>query len=85
MSTLKRVMPALQVGEMERALRFYTQQLGFSIAWRSPGDGGAENCMLEAGPVAVLLSTSPHLGTPPCTPNCRSRSCSLKRASGHAR
>ena len=54
MSTLKRAMPALHV----------TQQLGFSVAWRSPGDGGGENCMLEAGAVAVLLSTSPHLGTP---------------------
>ena len=64
MSTLKRVMPALHVGEMERAVRFYTQQLGFSVAWRSPGDGGGDNCMLEAGTVAVLLSTSPHLGTP---------------------
>ena len=64
MSTLKRVVPALHVGEMERAVRFYTQQLGFSVAWRSPGDGGGENCMLEAGAVAVLLSTSLHLGTP---------------------
>ena len=65
MSILKSVMPALQVGEMQRAVQFYTQQLGVSVAWRSPGDGGGENCMLEAGPVAVLLSTSPDLGARP--------------------
>src|SRR6185295_18233403 len=65
MSILKSVMPALQVAEMHRAVQFYTHYLGFSVAWRSPGDGGGENCMLAAGPVSVLLSTSPHLGAPP--------------------
>ena len=65
MSTLKSVMPALKVGEMESAVRFYTERLGFSIAWRVPGDGGGENCMLQAGQVAVLLSTSTHLGASP--------------------
>jgi uncharacterized glyoxalase superfamily protein PhnB len=46
-------------------VRFYTEHLGFSVAWRVSGDGGGENCMLQAGQVAVLLSTSTHLGTSP--------------------
>lgn len=65
MAILKSVMPTLRVAEMDRAVPFYTQQLGFSIAWRSPGDGGGENCLLESGQVAVLLSTGSHLGEPP--------------------
>src|SRR6185436_19702807 len=65
MSSLKSVMPALQVSDMERAVQFYTRQLGFVVVWRAPGDGGGENCMLESGAVAVLLSSGPHLGAPP--------------------
>jgi catechol 2,3-dioxygenase-like lactoylglutathione lyase family enzyme len=65
MSVLKSVMPVLKVREMDSATRFYTRELGFSVAWRSPGDGGGENCMLESGRVAVLLSTGSQLGSPP--------------------
>ena len=65
LATLKSVMPALQVSEMDRAVGFYTERLGFRIAWRSPGDGDGENWMLESGQVAVLLSTGSHLGDQP--------------------
>jgi uncharacterized glyoxalase superfamily protein PhnB len=35
------------------------------VRWREPDDGGGENCMLEAGPVKLMLSTGAHLGESP--------------------
>jgi hypothetical protein len=39
--------------------------LGFGVCWRAANDGGGENCILEAGETAVLLSTGAHLGENP--------------------
>jgi uncharacterized glyoxalase superfamily protein PhnB len=50
---------------MQRAIDWYTQNLGFEIVWRAPGDGDGENCMLQAGAVELLLSTGSYLGGPP--------------------
>jgi catechol 2,3-dioxygenase-like lactoylglutathione lyase family enzyme len=57
--------PTLRVSDLESSVRFYTGPLGFGIVWRSPGDGGGENCMLESGHVALLLTTEAHPGDPP--------------------
>ena len=50
---------------MQKSVDFYTGVLGFSVAWRAANDGGGENCMLQAGATALLLSTGPHLGDRP--------------------
>jgi uncharacterized glyoxalase superfamily protein PhnB len=57
--------PVLLVEDMQRAVNWYAGILGFTIAWRAPGDGGGENCMLNCGEVDVLLSTGTHLGDKP--------------------
>jgi uncharacterized glyoxalase superfamily protein PhnB len=64
-TSFKQIVPVLRVSDMERAVAFYTGVLGFGLAWRAANDGGGENCMLEAGDVAVLLSTGSHLGDVP--------------------
>lgn len=65
MPSFHQVMPVLKVAQMEQALAFYTQILGFSIVWQAPNDGGGENCMLSAGGTQLLLSTGAHLGEIP--------------------
>ena len=71
---LCRIMPALRVTDLDGAIGFFTGLLGFQVAWRStdgcadegnPGTGSGETAMLEAGGVAVLLSTGSHLGGTP--------------------
>jgi catechol 2,3-dioxygenase-like lactoylglutathione lyase family enzyme len=62
---MRSVMPVLRVSNLERALRFYQGLLGFRLAWRAGNDGGGENCMLESGDVALMLSTGSHLGGTP--------------------
>ena len=62
---LKSVMPVLRVTNLDTTIRFYESRLGFAVAWRAPNDGGGENCMLEAGDVAVMVSTGSHLGATP--------------------
>ncbi len=39
------IMPALRVGDMQKAIEWYTDRLGFELCWRKQGDGGGENCM----------------------------------------
>lgn len=65
MVTFHKVVPALKVAQMDRALAFYTEILGFSSIWRNANDGDGENVMLEAGTINVLLSTGSHLGDVP--------------------
>jgi catechol 2,3-dioxygenase-like lactoylglutathione lyase family enzyme len=65
MSGFDKVLPVLRVTDMQRAVGFYTGLLGFEVCWRSPNDGGGENCMLRAGAVELLLSTGSHLGDRP--------------------
>jgi catechol 2,3-dioxygenase-like lactoylglutathione lyase family enzyme len=60
-----KLMPVLRVADLQRAIDWYTQVLGFRVVWRSPGDGGGEDCMLQAGAIDLLLSTGAHLGGPP--------------------
>jgi uncharacterized glyoxalase superfamily protein PhnB len=60
-----RIVPVLKVADLQRAVDFYTGVLGFTVGWRAANDGGGENCMLQAGPTALLLSTGSHLGDKP--------------------
>jgi catechol 2,3-dioxygenase-like lactoylglutathione lyase family enzyme len=59
------IVPVLKVGDLQRAVDFYTAILGLSVAWRADNDGGGENAMLTAGAISVLLSTGAHLGDTP--------------------
>jgi len=59
------LMPVLRVGDMQRAIDWYTGVLGFKLLWRRPDDGGTENCMLREGPLTLMLSTGLHLGGKP--------------------
>ena len=61
----KSIMPVLRVKDLDAALGFYTGILGFRQAWRSPADGGGENCLLEWGAAELMLSTGSHLGGSP--------------------
>jgi uncharacterized glyoxalase superfamily protein PhnB len=61
----KRIVPVLKVADMDRAVNFYGDVLGFAVCWRAANDGGGENCMLQAGETSVLLSTGAHLGGTP--------------------
>ena len=61
----KKIMPVLRVTDLQRAIDLYSKVLGFEPLWRSPNDGGGENCLLQAGETAVMLSTGDHLGSKP--------------------
>jgi catechol 2,3-dioxygenase-like lactoylglutathione lyase family enzyme len=65
MPGFKKIVPALKVSDLRRAVDFYTGILGFHICWQAANDGGGENCMLQAGAVDLLLSTGAHLGGEP--------------------
>ena len=65
MPDFKQIVPVLKEAEMDRAMNFYTNVLGFAVSWRAPDDGGGENCMLQAGETSLLLSTGTHLGGTP--------------------
>ena len=65
MAEFKKIVPVLKVSDMQKSVGFYTGVLGFSVAWRAANDGGGENCMLEAGATALLLSTASYLGDRP--------------------
>src|SRR5262249_36087204 len=62
MPDFKRIVPVLKVSDMQKSVDFYTGVLGFSVAWRAANDGGGENCTLQAGATALLLSIGSHLG-----------------------
>ena len=65
MAEFKKVVPVLKVSDMQKSIAFDTGVLGLSVAWRAANGGGGENCMLQAGATALLLSTGPHLGDRP--------------------
>lgn len=65
MAEFHSILPVLKVADLPRALDFYANVLGFSVAWRAPNDGGGENAMLIAGATKVLLTTGSHLGDQP--------------------
>lgn len=60
----KSIMPVLHVKDIDVAIEFYTGVLGFRQMWRSPADGGGENCLLAWGTTELMLSTGSHLGGP---------------------
>jgi catechol 2,3-dioxygenase-like lactoylglutathione lyase family enzyme len=62
---LNKIMSVLRVADLQKAVDWYSRGLGFEFVWRSPADGGGENCLLHAGAVNLLLSTGEHLGGPP--------------------
>jgi uncharacterized glyoxalase superfamily protein PhnB len=59
------IVPVLKVANMQRAVAFYTEVLGFTVCWQAANDGGGENCMLASGATNMLLSTGSHLGDRP--------------------
>jgi uncharacterized glyoxalase superfamily protein PhnB len=59
------IVPVLKVGDLQRAVEFYSNLLGFTVAWRADNDGGGENAMLRSGATNLLLSTGSHLGDRP--------------------
>ena len=65
MAEFQKIVPVLKVSDMQKSVAFYTDILGFAVAWRKENDGGGENCMLQAGAADVLLSTGSHLGDKP--------------------
>jgi len=65
MAAFKKIVPVLKVGDLGRAVDFYTAVLGFSVAWQASNDGGGENTMLQAGAASLLLSSGSHLGDRP--------------------
>jgi uncharacterized glyoxalase superfamily protein PhnB len=65
MCTFRGIMPVLRVTDMQQAIDWYTQTIGLELLWRSPNDGGGENCMLRRDSVTLMLSTGTHLGTTP--------------------
>src|SRR6516162_4409055 len=65
MTDFKRIVPVLKVSDMKKSVEFYAGVLGFTVAWRAANDGGGENCMLQAGATALLLSTGSQLGDKP--------------------
>jgi uncharacterized glyoxalase superfamily protein PhnB len=65
MPNFLKIIPVLRVSDLQNAVDFYTNILGFSICWRAANDGGGENVMLQAGATEVLLSTGSHLGGKP--------------------
>jgi uncharacterized glyoxalase superfamily protein PhnB len=58
------VMPVLKVQDMQRAVNWYTQVIGFELTWRFL-DEGAEHCMLRSGGIRMMLSTGDNLGGSP--------------------
>jgi uncharacterized glyoxalase superfamily protein PhnB len=65
MPAFEQIVPVLKVVDLDKALAFYTEVLGFAVAWSAPQDGGGDNAMLQGGSVSVLLSTAEQLGSQP--------------------
>jgi hypothetical protein len=63
--TFRKITPVLRVNDLQETVDYYTGVLGFRPLWRSPADGGGENCMMTLGDVAILFSTGDHLGGAP--------------------
>jgi len=65
MPEFQSILAVLKVADLRQAVEFYSNVLGFSVAWQAANDGGGENAMLVAGATNVLLSTGSHLGDKP--------------------
>jgi catechol 2,3-dioxygenase-like lactoylglutathione lyase family enzyme len=65
MAEFQKIVPVLKVSDMQKSGEFYTDVLGFTVAWRATNDLGGDNCMLQAGATNLLLSTGSHLGDTP--------------------
>ena len=50
--------PVLFVAELDRALRFYTDSLGFEKAWHE-GDGGGKVCQVHRAGCEIILCEDP--------------------------
>jgi catechol 2,3-dioxygenase-like lactoylglutathione lyase family enzyme len=59
MAEFRKIVPVLQVSDLQRSVAFYTGILGFTVAWRAANDGGGENCLLQAGAADLLLRPLP--------------------------
>jgi catechol 2,3-dioxygenase-like lactoylglutathione lyase family enzyme len=56
---------ALNVANMDRAEKFYTQVLGFPVIMRSQTKSGLKHFEIDAGNVAIALFEQPHLDLKP--------------------
>jgi uncharacterized glyoxalase superfamily protein PhnB len=65
MASFRKIMPVLRVADLSKAIDWYTRLPGFQQCWRSPNDGGGENCLLQAGATSLMLSTGSQLGDKP--------------------
>jgi len=65
MTRFKHFVPVLRVADMQAAIDYYIRHFGAALCWRSPADGGGENCMLAMGEVTLMFSTGTHLGEAP--------------------
>lgn len=63
--SFQKIMPVLRVSDMQRSVDWYRRTLGFMLTWRSPNDGGGENCLLAGGDTNLMLTTGSHLGDKP--------------------
>jgi catechol 2,3-dioxygenase-like lactoylglutathione lyase family enzyme len=48
--------PVLHVSSVEASLRFYTDRLGFTVAWRYEEDGRARVAQVDRGSCALIFS-----------------------------
>ncbi len=51
--------------DLDRAIAWYADVLGFEPRGRQPDDGDGEHCFLHSADVELLLSTGSHLGAAP--------------------
>jgi catechol 2,3-dioxygenase-like lactoylglutathione lyase family enzyme len=65
MPAFRSIIPVLRVVDLQRAVNFYRDILGFEVVWRAAEEGDGENAMLRAGGISLLLSTGSHLGDQP--------------------
>ncbi len=55
-------MPNLFTGDVEAGVRFYTGQLGFTVAFRAPTEGRVVHAVLRLGDSLLALSTPETVG-----------------------
>jgi uncharacterized glyoxalase superfamily protein PhnB len=65
MPQFHQLMPVLRVTDMERAADFYIGVLGFQVLRKTTDDGDGAVCLLQSGPIELMLATGSHLGGTP--------------------